>query len=147
MPYRINESCTGCGSCVRVCPTGAITGEKKGPHAIDSKVCIDCGACGRICTYASVLDSYGRLCTMIKRSQWSRPEFDKKTCMSCNICIDSCPAACIALGEAEGRKDMHGYPYLKQEKACIGCSFCEKECPVGAIRMVVPQPKEPKAAA
>jgi NADH:ubiquinone oxidoreductase subunit F (NADH-binding)/NAD-dependent dihydropyrimidine dehydrogenase PreA subunit/(2Fe-2S) ferredoxin len=50
----IEEKCKGCGACLRVCPAGAITGEKKKPHVIDTDMCIKCGACFDICKFKSV---------------------------------------------------------------------------------------------
>ena len=48
--FHIDETkCNGCGLCVPPCPTGAITGDRKKPHAIDSNLCIQCGACREAC--------------------------------------------------------------------------------------------------
>jgi len=53
--YSIPENkCKGCGACLRACPAGAITGEKKKPHRIDPAVCIRCGACFDVCKFSSV---------------------------------------------------------------------------------------------
>jgi ferredoxin len=68
MSFQINETCTGCSACVRLCPTEAIAGEKKQRHAIDTVLCIECGACGRICPEGSVLDRLGHPRQMVKRS-------------------------------------------------------------------------------
>ncbi len=50
----IAEKCKGCGACLRACPAGAITGEKKKPHVIDPDICIKCGACFDACKFKSV---------------------------------------------------------------------------------------------
>ena len=48
------ERCKGCGLCIKSCPTGAITGEKKKPHSIDPELCIKCGACATACKLQAV---------------------------------------------------------------------------------------------
>lgn len=52
--YIIEEFCKGCGACLRACPAGAITGEKKKPHRINTDLCIKCGACFDVCKFAAV---------------------------------------------------------------------------------------------
>lgn len=52
--YFINENCTGCGLCLKSCPAGAIHGEKKERHVIDSKTCIKCRACQSVCKFNAV---------------------------------------------------------------------------------------------
>jgi len=48
--YVIDENkCAGCGSCVKVCPVDAISGESKKPHTIDGEICIKCGSCIEAC--------------------------------------------------------------------------------------------------
>jgi NADH-quinone oxidoreductase subunit F len=46
--------CTGCGSCKKACPSGAITGSKKEHHTINSDECIKCGACFEVCKFEAV---------------------------------------------------------------------------------------------
>jgi NADH-quinone oxidoreductase subunit F len=45
----IDETCIGCGKCIKVCPTDAITGELKKVHLLDKEKCIVCGSCVEIC--------------------------------------------------------------------------------------------------
>lgn len=53
--YGIAEgSCTGCGACLRACPAGAVSGEKKRPHSIDPDKCVRCGSCFDVCRFGAV---------------------------------------------------------------------------------------------
>ncbi|NJD77378.1 MAG: 4Fe-4S dicluster domain-containing protein [Candidatus Methanoperedens sp.] len=53
--YGIDEeSCTGCGRCLKNCPSGAIEGEKKQPHVLDTAKCIKCGICYDVCKFDAV---------------------------------------------------------------------------------------------
>ena len=45
----VDEACDGCHACVKVCPTEAITGERKQLHSLDAQACISCGACFDVC--------------------------------------------------------------------------------------------------
>jgi len=47
-PITMPERCTGCGSCVNVCPVGAI-GKKKKKFSIDQERCIGCFDCMHAC--------------------------------------------------------------------------------------------------
>jgi ferredoxin len=137
MAFTIIDNCIGCGACIRICPSGCITGEKKELHAIDPTLCMECGACGRVCPSGSVENLLGQIIQRVKRPQWKKPRFDHKACMACTICVEVCPTGAIALGDPSS-KDPHAYPVLGLEKRCIGCGFCAKECPVAAISMAVP---------
>jgi NADH-quinone oxidoreductase subunit F len=50
----IEEACTGCTMCARVCPTQAATGERKQVHHIDPQLCIKCGLCYEACRFGAI---------------------------------------------------------------------------------------------
>ena len=53
--YRvIKEKCTGCQSCVKVCPTGAISGPRSEPHNVDKTKCIKCRSCYVTCRFEAI---------------------------------------------------------------------------------------------
>ncbi|MDO9694326.1 MAG: NADH-quinone oxidoreductase subunit NuoF [Candidatus Latescibacteria bacterium] len=57
LTYTITEACTGCLACGRVCPTGAITGEKKQLHHLDQSKCIQCDECHKTCRFHAIVRS------------------------------------------------------------------------------------------
>ncbi|HXY62726.1 MAG TPA: 4Fe-4S binding protein [Nitrospirota bacterium] len=53
MQYSIAEnSCSGCGTCLEVCPVEAIV--MRAGHAVITVECIGCGACPRVCPEGAI---------------------------------------------------------------------------------------------
>lgn len=51
----LEEVCTGCGACAKICPIQAIKGEKSKPHFILEGICSKCGSCKDVCKSNAVV--------------------------------------------------------------------------------------------
>lgn len=135
MAHFIDDKCIGCTACVAVCPTEAITGERKELHFIDPQLCIDCDACVRACPVLAIADEFGVYKPRIaKRSDWPKPVVDPVMCSGCEFCVDVCPFDCL---EIAGDGQFMGIAVLSKPNACVSCRECEEVCAKGAI-MVLP---------
>jgi len=53
--FILDDKCTGCGACLKLCPQKAIQGEPKKTHIIDSAKCTRCGICRGACTFEAIM--------------------------------------------------------------------------------------------
>ncbi|MGE5280117.1 MAG: DUF362 domain-containing protein [Deltaproteobacteria bacterium] len=53
-PRILEEKCTACGCCVKICPVTAIALPKKGKAVVDARVCVGCGECLCACQFDAV---------------------------------------------------------------------------------------------
>ena len=55
LSYLITDKCRGCTLCSKVCPAGAIAGEVRKQHKVDTQKCIKCGACMEKCRFGAIV--------------------------------------------------------------------------------------------
>lgn len=122
------ELCTGCGSCVEICPKNVITmvpGDNEYIVACrsldkgkDVKMkcdvgCIGCGLCVKACKFDAI------------HMNGNLAEIDYDKCVACGQCAKRCPQHII-----------HGdtsYQNAAIDETCVGCGLCEKACKFEAI--------------
>ncbi len=149
MAYAITGDCTGCTSCTTICPTGAISGQRKTMHKIDPEKCIHCGGCSMICPADAVTDSLGNRLIHVKRSQWPKPVISLEKCYSCGACAEMCPAGCIEMripesGPLNPKNSREEYAVFVHPKKCVSCGWCAEYCGFQSIEMKVPEPQKKK---
>lgn len=53
---KVTDKCAACGTCVAVCPFGAIiVDEKRGIAVIDAEKCTKCGLCVKACPLGAII--------------------------------------------------------------------------------------------
>jgi len=122
--------CLGLGTCVAVCPVGAI---RMGPEQlpiIDEDKCIGCRACENVCPVnVLVVQPVSKVvhfrCRNEQRGAVAR-KICANACIGCGKCEKVCPTEPKAV-TVEGFLARHNY------ELCISCGKCVEVCPTGVI--------------
>ena len=77
--------CVQCGECVSICPTLALSTDRRGIVRIRKALCVCCLACVGFCPYSAMFYHV------------SQPEPFK--CVACGKCADECPAGALSIIE------------------------------------------------
>ena len=120
--------CLGFGTCVGVCPVGAIKmGDDGLPH-IDVALCTGCGLCVQACprnTLELIEEGQGAVIRCISQASGKTVRgVCEVGCIQCKICIRECPQKAISIKDGRVWID----PAL-----CDGCGICAEKCPNGVI--------------
>ena len=49
-----SKKCIGCGTCVEMCPVGAISFDENNKAKINPDICIKCGTCEAVCPVSAI---------------------------------------------------------------------------------------------
>jgi carbon-monoxide dehydrogenase iron sulfur subunit len=77
--------CVQCGECTGVCPTEALSRDKRGVVRVSKKLCVGCLACVGFCPYLA----------MFHHASQAEPF----KCVACGKCVSECPAQALAVVE------------------------------------------------
>ncbi|MHB8070899.1 MAG: 4Fe-4S binding protein [Candidatus Cryosericum sp.] len=74
--------CNQCGTCLSVCPVGAISVESSGAYAIDESICTNCETCVDACPQGAIFRSPARTCPYM--------------CNLCGACVANCTSGALS---------------------------------------------------
>lgn len=121
------DSCTRCGDCMTVCPTGVIVKGEGGFPMLDftRAECTFCHACTDVCSQP-LFD--------LNQSPWQTSARVQESCLNqhgvyCRSCLDVCePIALSVVFVAAGQQHIQ-----LNNDICNGCGACAAVCPEHAI--------------
>ncbi len=79
--------CVQCGDCIAVCPTEALSRDKKGIVRIQKKLCVGCLSCVGFCPYSAMF--------------YHPDQTEPFKCIACGQCAKTCPADALEIVEVE----------------------------------------------
>lgn len=120
--------CLGQGSCVQVCPFGALHVNANGLAQVDPTLCTGCGKCVTACPRSLIAIVPTDKKIHVRCMSHAKGPDVRKTCkvgcIGCGICVKNCPVEAI---------DMHdALAHIDPEK-CTSCEVCIEKCPMKTI--------------
>ncbi|MFH0926280.1 MAG: RnfABCDGE type electron transport complex subunit B [bacterium] len=123
-----NYGCLGLGSCVEVCPFGALKMGDNNLPIVDENICTGCGKCVVICPKQVIVLVPVTAKTIVycnsKDKGTKVKTICRAGCLGCGLCRKVCPNDAIILENNLARVD-----YDK----CISCEQCIEKCPTKII--------------
>ena len=126
-PSACAYGCLGLGSCVSVCPQGAIS-IRDGIAVVNPRMCVGCGLCAKACP-KGIIGMHDRTTKVAVRcSNKNKGALVKKVCsagcIGCGICVKQCEVGAITIVD-----NLATIDYTK----CINCGKCAAKCPQRCI--------------
>ncbi len=121
--------CLGLGSCIKVCPVGAIAKTGTGLVRVDPDICISCGKCTEICPTGVMRmipedADYLVACNSRDKGKLTKAAC-KVGCIGCSICEKKFPEA--------GYKIQENLSFLRYDRKGEGRAEASKKCPSKCI--------------
>ncbi len=124
------NGCLGLGSCVSVCPFGAIA-IKDGLAVVDSSKCTGCGKCVRKCPKQVITLVPANSKVFVNCSNTEKggvaAKHCKASCIGCKICEKACIHDAIHINNNLATVDYN---------KCVSCGECAEKCPKHAIGII-----------
>lgn len=133
--------CLGLGDCLRVCPAGAITLQKKGVTTftqINSELCLDCGRCRKVCPkdlLVPVPQPRQVFIACTSRSGLKKNgTYCEHSCLGCGRCRKACPAGALVRVGATGALKVDQELCKDYGETCG--RVCAEVCPRGLLLVI-----------
>lgn len=126
--------CLGLGTCMGVCPFGAISLSRERLPIIAESLCTGCGKCVAACprgVMSLILEKapVHIFCKSQEKGRQVRAAC-KVGCIGCGICAKICPKEAIAMENNLAQIDYN---------CCDGCGKCVEKCPTKCIVRITTQ--------
>ncbi len=124
------SGCMGSGTCVNVCPYGAIT-VSEGCAQVDKDLCRSCGLCIAQCPKGIIkrIPASAKVFVACSNHCKGREVMNacQSGCIACGICVKACPHGAIHMED--------NVPVIDYS-LCTNCMTCVGKCPRHIIRLV-----------